>query len=206
MPSRPAIALNAAPPPTSCLDFANTLTWRGTPAPVEGLVSLTDLLDWIGKYAGVPAANLETVRRWAAAHRAEADALLQACIALREVVYRVFHAVASGEQVAEVDLFALNDALAEAPPRARLARLGGVHAWRLEMATLSASGLLSPTLWSAADLLVQARYRRIRHCANPACMWLFVDESKNGTRRWCDMAACGNRAKARRHYLRLKDG
>lgn len=206
MPSRPAIVLNAAPTPTSCLDLANTLTWRGTTAPVEGLVSFPALVDWIGKYAGVPAGNLETVRRWAAGHPSEAHALLRACIALREVVYRVFHAVASGEPVAEADLSALNGALAEAPPRRQIARLGGVHAWRVDMAALSASGLLSPILWSAADLLVQARYRRIRHCANPACMWLFVDESKNGTRRWCDMTACGNRAKARRHYLRQKDG
>jgi predicted RNA-binding Zn ribbon-like protein len=206
MPSHSTIALSAAPTPTSCLDFANTLTWRGTTAPVEGLVSFTALVDWIGEFAGVPATNLETVRRWAAGHQAEADALLRTCIALREVVYRVFQAVASGAPVAEADLAALNRALAEAPPRTRLARLGSTHAWRIDMATLSASGLLSPILWSTADLLVQARYRHIRHCANPACMWLFVDESKNGTRRWCDMAACGNRAKARRHYLRLKEG
>jgi predicted RNA-binding Zn ribbon-like protein len=206
MPSRPTIALNAAPTPTSCLDFANTLTWRGTAAPVEGLVSFTALVDWISKFAGVPAADLETIRRWAGGHQMEADALLHACVALREMVYRVFHAVASGAPVAEADLTALNRALAEAPPRTRLARLSGVHAWRVDIAALSAAGLLSPILWSAADLLVQARYHRIRHCANPACMWLFVDESKNGTRRWCDMTACGNRAKARRHYLRSRDG
>jgi predicted RNA-binding Zn ribbon-like protein len=48
------------------------------------------------------------------------------------------------------------------------------------------------------------RRRRVRLCANAQCLWLFLDQSKGGTRRWCDMAACGNRAKARRHYQRMR--
>jgi predicted RNA-binding Zn ribbon-like protein len=82
--------------------------------------------------------------------------------------------------------------------------LGGAYVWRIERVGLSGPALLAPVLWSAADLLVQAPHRRIRQCANPQCLWLFIDASKNGTRRWCDMAACGNRAKAQRHYLRSK--
>jgi predicted RNA-binding Zn ribbon-like protein len=58
-------------------------------------------------------------------------------------------------------------------------------------------------MWSAADLLTRAD-RRVRRCANEACLWLFIDESKAGTRRWCDMSSCGNRAKSRRHYLKTK--
>jgi predicted RNA-binding Zn ribbon-like protein len=45
---------------------------------------------------------------------------------------------------------------------------------------------------------------RVRHCANERCLWLFLDDSKSGTRRWCSMSACGNRAKAHRHYARQK--
>jgi predicted RNA-binding Zn ribbon-like protein len=52
--------------------------------------------------------------------------------------------------------------------------------------------------------MIKGEHRRVRRCANEKCLWLFVDESKNGTRRWCDMTACGNRAKARRHYLKIK--
>lgn len=43
---------------------------------------------------------------------------------------------------------------------------------------------------------------RIRRCAHEACVLRFFDTSRNGTRRWCSMAACGNRAKASRHYAR----
>ncbi|MBV9150398.1 MAG: CGNR zinc finger domain-containing protein, partial [Alphaproteobacteria bacterium] len=65
---------------------------------------------------------------------------------------------------------------------------------------------LAPVLWSAADLLTHADRRRVRRCANDQCLWVFVDDSKAGTRRWCDMASCGNRAKSRRHYLKTKTG
>jgi predicted RNA-binding Zn ribbon-like protein len=54
--------------------------------------------------------------------------------------------------------------------------------------------------------MTRAGSARIRQCANPKCLWMFVDASKAGTRRWCDMNACGNRAKAQRHYHRSKQG
>jgi predicted RNA-binding Zn ribbon-like protein len=53
--------------------------------------------------------------------------------------------------------------------------------------------------------LVGPDSERVRECANNRCLWLFLDDSKNGTRRWCSMQACGNRAKAYRHYLRQKE-
>jgi predicted RNA-binding Zn ribbon-like protein len=66
------------------------------------------------------------------------------------------------------------------------------------------ASLLAPALWSAADILVGLESARLRECANDRCLWLFFDDSKNGTRRWCSMQSCGNRAKAHRHYLRQK--
>jgi predicted RNA-binding Zn ribbon-like protein len=59
-------------------------------------------------------------------------------------------------------------------------------------------------LWSAGDLIVSPEGGRLRHCLNDQCGWLFMDDSKNGSRRWCSMRSCGNRAKAQRHYLRSK--
>ncbi|MFI2432219.1 CGNR zinc finger domain-containing protein [Streptomyces sp. NPDC018693] len=53
--------------------------------------------------------------------------------------------------------------------------------------------------------LLTAAPDRIRKCAHEACVLHFFDTSRNGTRRWCSMAACGNRAKASRHYARSKD-
>ncbi len=102
------------------------------------------------------------------------------------------------------ELAGLNLALAQAAPRRRLVCDGGTYAWEAAPAPPSAARLLSPVLWSAADLLAGARKARLRACANPKCGWLFLDDSKSANRRWCAMSACGNRAKAQRHYLKTK--
>ena len=78
-------------------------------------------------------------------------------------------------------------------------------AWRIETAGPTIATLLAPVLWSAGALLTGPQLAQIRECANDECLWLFVDDSRNRTRRWCSMQSCGNRAKARRHYLRHAD-
>ena len=64
--------------------------------------------------------------------------------------------------------------------------------------------LLWPVVWSAVELLTGGPVERVRECDNDPCGWLFVDMSRNRSRRWCDMRDCGNRVKARRHYARTK--
>ena len=65
------------------------------------------------------------------------------------------------------------------------------------------AGLLIPIVESAADALILGELPRVRRCADPRCGRVFQDETKNGRRRWCDMATCGNRAKAARHRMKL---
>jgi predicted RNA-binding Zn ribbon-like protein len=66
------------------------------------------------------------------------------------------------------------------------------------------AGLLVPVIESAADALVNDELPRVRRCADPRCSRVFYDGSRNGKRRWCEMATCGNRAKAARHRQKLK--
>ncbi|HVZ47217.1 MAG TPA: CGNR zinc finger domain-containing protein [Gemmatimonadaceae bacterium] len=70
------------------------------------------------------------------------------------------------------------------------------------------AGLLVPVIESAADALVHDELARVRRCAAPRCGRVFYDASRNGKRRWCEMATCGNRAKAARHRrkVRQEDG
>ena len=79
---------------------------------------------------------------------------------------------------------------------------GFAWAWSDEQAALD------PMLWriarSAADLLTSGELGRVRECADEVCGWVFLDMSKNQSRRWCDMKECGNQAKSRRHYERIK--
>ena len=80
------------------------------------------------------------------------------------------------------------------------------HDGRLALSGSPFGGSASPVAFEAAlaisalSLLAPERLARIRICAN--CAWLFLDASRNGSRVWCDMAVCGNRQKAKRHYSR----
>ncbi|MEJ7811892.1 MAG: CGNR zinc finger domain-containing protein [Gemmatimonadaceae bacterium] len=67
------------------------------------------------------------------------------------------------------------------------------------------AGLMIAVVESAADALVTHELSRVRRCADPRCLRVFFDGTKNGRRRWCDMATCGNRAKAARHREKLKE-
>ena len=66
------------------------------------------------------------------------------------------------------------------------------------------AGLMIPVVESAADAFVLGELARVRRCASSACSHVFLDTTKNGRRRWCDMRTCGNRAKAARHRTKVR--
>jgi predicted RNA-binding Zn ribbon-like protein len=184
------------------VEFANTVAWRGS-KPIESLQRFDDLIDWLAANQALPPRAAAELRKWSEAHAAGAVAVFCEAIELRETLYRLLRSVALAADPADEDLLRLSAALSEAAPRNNLGRVGGIFVWRIE-AKPTATGLLAPVLWSAADTLVGGDSTRLRECANSQCLWLFLDDSKNHTRRWCSMQACGNRAKAHRHYLRQK--
>ncbi len=192
------------PPESLCLDFANTRFWRGSPSPTEELHGPADLLRWC-ESAGVldPATLRRAAEHWQANPEA-AEAGFSAAIAIREAMFRSFAAIAAGGAPAREDLETLNAALDAAPERSRLRPGEGGYVWELPAEQPGPGLLLAPVLWSAGDLLAGARLARVRQCANEKCLWLFLDDSKSGNRRWCSMATCGNRAKAHRHYAKRK--
>ncbi len=204
-PSRGAAAdLVPGFPDDLCLGFANTRYYRGADPPTETLGDLDALIAWCRWTAGLSAAGERALRRdW---RDGIGDAAFREAIALREAIYRLFFCTAEGKPPAPSDLDTLNRALKAAPERTGVGRAGSGFAWRvLPVEASSTPALLAPVTWSAASLLTGPRLPRVRHCANERCLWLFLDDSKSGTRRWCSMSACGNRAKAHRHYVRHKD-
>lgn len=192
-----------APSPSLCLDFANTVAYRGSTA-IESLHSFGDLLKWCREAASLPFSIAEQLERWQEKHPRRIAEIFKEAIALRESIYRIFHSLASGATPNDADLAHLNRVLSEAPPRDTIQRLDTRFGWVLADAKSSTASVLAPVLWSAGDLLVGPQHARLRECSNEKCLWLFLDDSKNGTRRWCSMQACGNRAKAHRHYMRHK--
>ena len=192
-------------PDDLCLGFANTRYNRGSEAPAENLADLSALLAWCRSAKLLSATGEREMRRhWRDA--TAGGAAFRDAVALREAIYRAFFSAAEGDIPAPDDLDILNRALQAAPRRIGLEHAGSGIAWRVVPAKRpSVPSLLAPVIWSAAHLLSGPRLARVRHCANERCLWLFLDDSKSGTRRWCSMSACGNRAKAHRHYVRHKD-
>jgi predicted RNA-binding Zn ribbon-like protein len=185
------------------LDFANTVDDRPADHPEEHLIGYADLVAW-GRQAGVLTdEQAGQLLGEAARHPARAAAVLRRAIELREAIYRILLAAANEARPASEDLDILNDALADAMARARIAPSDDGFAWGW-----ADEGALDQMLWpvarAAADLLTSDQLARVRLCSAHDCNWLFMDASRNGSRRWCNMQSCGNRAKARRFQQRQR--
>jgi predicted RNA-binding Zn ribbon-like protein len=187
------------------LDFANTISRREAPEPSRDRLShYGRLVSW-GREAELLTEKEEIRLRAEAAGRPRAAvAALRRALALREAIFELFAALARGERPPETALDAVNAALPDALAALRLRPENGGFAWRFVHGEADLAPILAPIVRAAAELLTSADLPRVRECGSDTCSWLFLDRSKNGTRRWCDMKVCGNRAKARRHYHREK--
>jgi predicted RNA-binding Zn ribbon-like protein len=187
-----------------CLDFANTVGGMRPDQPNEHLHAYEDLVKW-ARGAGIVAAA-QARRLSAAAERdpAAAERVLRRARDLREAIFRVVDAASRGGAPEEADLALVNRALGRALARRKLVRRGGGFALAWPEDDLEAP--LWPVALSTADLLASAEdLGRVHMCGESEaghCSWLFVDDTRAGTRRWCTMKDCGNRAKQRRHYQR----
>lgn len=182
-----------------CLDFVNT---EGTVrnGPPDHLDDVAAFADWMSGRGMGRIASPGT----------DEGAFLERARGLREALYRIFSRVARGDAPESLDLEPLNAALLRAVPRLRLrARPDGVGWILAEGETPEAAALdeiLDRIAVSAATLLTSELLGRVKECASDTCSWLFIDGSRNRSRRWCDMADCGNRAKVRRYYRRHAGG
>lgn len=199
---RPAAALERIGG-SLALDFANTV--GGTRIePKEYLTSYAELVGWSEAVGTVGPEAAAGLRERAGGDPEGATAALDAALALREAIYRVFTAVAMEEPPDPDDVAALNARLGPAMAELRLEAGDEGFAWRAVAGGDDLEAPLRPIVRDAADLLVSGDLGRLKQCGGEDCAWLFVDESRNRSRRWCDMADCGNRAKQRRHYRRKR--
>lgn len=185
------------------LDFANTVGWRRRANETEGLPDYPTLLRWARLAGLIPPEDANRIAARAAAHPVGAEAARRRAIALREATEAVFGAIAGGDDPPAAALDELSRTAAEAAGRMRLHRTGDGFAWGWPDA--DAVSLDRPALevsWKAAELLLSQDRERVRRCGGEGCGWLFLDQSRNRSRRWCDMAICGNRARVKAHYRR----
>ncbi|MDH3403923.1 MAG: CGNR zinc finger domain-containing protein [Acidobacteriota bacterium] len=183
-----------------CLDFVNTLEDRGGAAR-ESLRAYPDLVEFARQAGRVDEATAVELLRRSRREGAAARAVRRRAIELREALYRLLRSGSPG--AAAADLALLNRELSSALAERRL-EPGGAG-WRWSWApSPDLARPLWPVLLSVSDLLTSEELGATRECRADRCSWLFLDRSRNRSRRWCDMRTCGNRAKARRHYGRVQ--
>lgn len=181
------------------LDFANLVHNHGSKHPEDDLKSYADLIAWCQQAGMLSHGQSERLKK---RKSAAASADFQRAVALRESLYEVFSRIALGQMVRPEALRRLNGNFRDAMAAARLRSAGK----RFEM-TWDDRGASLQRVWgeitrSAVGLLTSDRLHRVRQCAGENCTWLFLDTSRNGMRRWCDMQACGNRFKVQRFRKR----
>jgi predicted RNA-binding Zn ribbon-like protein len=179
-------------------DFVNTVGGIRSGHHDDKLESYADLIDWAVLGGTLPRERADALAAHAGREPAAAAALLDEAKAFREALHAVFAAHVSGRAPPPESVALVNAKIGAALAHARLARDGGRYRWSWD----DADALDAP-LWAvardAAELLTAGGLDRITECASDTCGWLFLDSTKNHSRRWCDMKGCGNRDKVRRY-------
>jgi predicted RNA-binding Zn ribbon-like protein len=189
------------------LDLVNSLDNRfRADGPNENLVHYNDLLRFLGETGLLDSEQIRRLNN-AASEKHRADQVLGAVKELREASAAVFYAAIEERTPAPEDVQTLERHFHEAARHRELhwnAPANMVWRWNRHAET-------DPNLplWllaqSVSDMLLSPDAAKVRTCAVDTCRWLFLDTSKNHTRRWCNMKVCGNRMKARRFQAR-RDG
>lgn len=204
------------------LHLTNTTEYRGTAREHDWLSGYADDIGWAERVGILAPPDSLRLLESAARESEQAAAVHQAVKETRDVLYRIFNAIIDDAAVRADDWAFFNRRLQAALSRAKIATGPREAAasreaagpptgwppdpfqWVFPDVPSTLDGFLQPVLKAAADLLVGAGLPRLRRCADPECGWIFLDVSKNNSRRWCSMSSCGNRAKARRHYRKIR--
>ncbi len=186
------------------LDFANTVAWRLSDHPEERLRSIDDLLSWCVEAALMTRTKAAELRRRHRATRGQGGGVLANALASRELIYRLFEAIVRRKRPQDGDLRQINGIAAAAARSRSIEWSGKTYEWR-RAGRGDVEAALDRIMAAALELLVSDVAEKVSQCQdNRGCGWLFLDRSRSKKRRWCSMADCGNRAKARDHYQRLR--
>jgi predicted RNA-binding Zn ribbon-like protein len=189
-----------------CLDFANTMEWHACDHPHDKLHNYADLIAWAEAAAILVPDRAERSRRMAQKQPKMARAAFDRAIQLREAIYRLFVDVSKQGAFHAEDLALLNETLSESLSHLQVVTSSAGFEWGWVESSVDFDQILWRVARSAGDLLISDKLARVRQCADDrGCGYLFVDTSRNRSRRWCSMESCGNRAKAHRHYQRQQE-
>jgi predicted RNA-binding Zn ribbon-like protein len=148
--------------------------------------------------------DFKILQQRAKKHPNEAKKAMNKAIGLREAMYSIFSDRVGESAVHKDDLFIFNTFLSKAMSHSQIIQTEKGLVWNTNGDKNSLDWILNPVIRSAAELLVSIEIGKVKICGDNECSWIFLDSSRNQSRRWCDMKDCGNRAKARRFYQKQK--
>lgn len=167
------------------LDLVNTISWPDTERAHDWLDSVGNLQRWLKAVGlqGLPAKHL----------------VLKSAIDVRSTVAAVLRPLAHARSPSPEAVERFNTRVVNAIAQRFIDPATLAWRWHTPGNTID---VFAPVFLDASELITAGDHQRLRHC--PACDWLFEDQSRNGQRRWCDMADCGSRDKSRRYYARIQ--
>lgn len=171
------------------VDLVNTVAWRGdTARRNDRLTSDVDVVTW--------AERTGVLQHGVMRPEPGSTVVLDALVPFREALHAVL--LTGGDATARA---AVHSAVVAAVARSDVP---AGSPWRWDIATPALADLPAMAALHAAQLLTAPDVELVRPCSDEACGWLFVDRSRNRSRRWCSSADCGNRARARRHARKVR--
>ena len=182
------------------LDLINTADWTSHGLDNERLEDFQQLTRWAEGAGVIDRATGRRLRHLGEARPRVAAAALTYAIVARGTLRELFGAIVRGEP-AEPELARFNRLQREALAGLEIAPVEGSgtgYRWRWRGEESDPRTLVWRVLWSAASLLQSDEVGRVRVCDGDDCGWMYVDRSRNGFRRWCQMRTCGTREKTRR--------
>lgn len=185
-----------------CLDFVNTQIVQSG-KPVDLLNGFGHLMSWLVQARVLDAATAkDRIGAWGG--MPEAERAFVRAQEFRGIVRHMVERIVENKPVPQAAILEINELLRNQVGHGELTRARGGFEKRFRVDFKEPIHLLGPAAESACDLLAYGDLSLIRKCENPSCVLFFYDTTKNHSRRWCSMSACGNRMKVAAHYRRLR--
>ena len=191
------------------IDLINTVDWTARGLVDDRLTDYERLTRWAEGAGLVNARQGARLRARALEHPRLAERAHRDAITVRWQLRQLYVAVVEGRSLGAMrELADVNAALSaalgqrELVPRATGDEDGGALRWGWRDANERLGSVLWPVLRAAGNLLASGESARIRECGGDDCGWMYVDRSRNGLRRWCQMEVCGTKEKSRQRALR----
>jgi predicted RNA-binding Zn ribbon-like protein len=185
------------------LELINTLDMRFSAQTIDLIPTYKDLLRLATQLELLTAEQARKLGR--SVGEKDAQRVLAATVELREALAAVLYGRIEGGRLPAAQIHVLEQQFHAAASHRRLLSRDAHLEWSWSGVEREAEIPLWMLAQAASDLLVSSDLELVKDCGDPTCRWLFLDVSKNHTRRWCDMKTCGNRMKARRHHARIQE-